>query len=261
MVSRIAAHKWEEPPISGTHGSGTIFFTGCSLRCVFCQNRVISREGHGRLIEDEELAQSIQELQRQGVHNINFVTPTHYAARLAGFLQKEKSQIKVPVVYNCGGYEDVETLHTLSGLVDIYLPDMKYVSGELSARYSAAPDYFPVAMAALREMFLQVGRPVFDENGLMRRGMIVRHLVLPGCRADSMAVLRALREVFDPTDIRLSIMSQYTPDFAMDSPYKNLHRRVTTFEYQSVLDLAADLGFVGYSQHPSAASAAFTPDF
>ncbi len=260
-VARIAPHMWEEPPISGTRGSGTVFFSGCSLRCVFCQNRAISRGGRGEDLSDEELADRILALQARGVHNINLVTPSHYATRLQGLLTRLRPHLHIPVVYNCGGYEDVEALRGLRGLIDIYLPDFKYISTTLSQNYSGAADYAAVATAALEEMFHQVGPIRFDEEGMLQRGMIVRHLVLPGSRQDSMAVLRHLAHLLPVGDIRLSLMAQYTPDFAQDQPYDVLRRRLTRFEYTSVLDLADALGFEGYRQSPEAVGAQYTPDF
>lgn len=260
-VSRCAPHLWEEPPISGRNGSGTVFFTGCNLRCVFCQNRSISREGVGRAITDGELTDSILRLQEQGVHNVNLVTPTHYTERLARLLESIKPRLHIPVVWNSGGYESAETLRRLEGLVDIYLPDFKYLSPELSAAYSAAPDYADRATEAVIEMYRQVGA-YQEREGLAVRGLIVRHLVLPGCRADSIAVLRHLAAVLPVSDIRVSIMRQYTPDFAMeDCPHKSLRRRVTDFEYSSVLDEADRLGLEGFRQGKDAASRVFTPDF
>ena len=259
-VSRIAPHMWEEPPISGTRGSGTVFFSGCNLRCVFCQNRSISREGVGRLITEAQLMDAMLDLQEQGVHNLNLVTPTHYTARLARLLEKIKPRLHIPVVWNSGGYESAEALRLVEGLVDIYLPDFKYMSAELSAAYSAAPDYAERATEALTEMYRQVGA-YRERDGLAERGIIVRHLVLPGCRSDSMAVLRHIASILPTADVRVSVMRQYTPDFAMDCPHKNLHRRVTEFEYRSVLDEAERLGLEGFSQGKDAASKVFTPDF
>lgn len=260
-ISRCAPHLWEEPPISGTRGSGTVFFTGCNLRCVFCQNRTISREGVGHPVTEDELITKMLNLQEAGVHNINLVTPTHYTAQLSRVLEKIKPRLQIPVVWNSSGYESLEALRMVEGLVDIYLPDFKYISTDLAASYSAAPDYADRATEAVLEMYRQVGKVSFDENGIMTRGMILRHLVLPGCRADSMAVLRHIATIFPLADIRVSVMRQYTPDFAMDCPYKNLRRRVTDFEYTSVLDEAARLGLEGYSQGKDAADKAFTPDF
>ncbi len=261
LISRAAPHMWEEPAISGKHGSGTIFFTGCNLRCIFCQNRVISHEGLGRAVTEEELCAVMLDLQVQGVHNINLVTPTHYSDILARVLTKVKPRLQIPVVWNSSGYESPETLRMLEGLVDIYLPDCKYASTELAARYSAAPDYPERATEALLEMYRQVGPIRYDGHGIALRGLIVRHLVLPGHRSDSMAVLAHLSEILPRKEIRVSVMRQYTPDFAMDCAYKNLHRRLTDFEYDSVLAEASRLGFSGYCQGKDAADRAFTPDF
>ena len=259
-VSRIAPHLWEEPPVSGTRGSGTVFFSGCNLRCVFCQNRSISREGVGHPVTANELTERILALQDAGVHNINLVTPTHYTAPLARLLEALKPRLHIPVVWNSGGYESPEALRMMEGLVDVYLPDFKYLSPDLAEAYSAAPDYAERATEALLEMYRQTG-PYREENGLAVRGLLVRHLVLPGCRADSMAVLRHIASILPPAAIRVSVMRQYTPDFALDCPHKNLHRRVTEFEYRSVLDEAARLGLEGFSQGKDAASKAFTPQF
>ena len=259
-VARIAPHMWEEPPISGSRGSGTVFFTGCSLRCIFCQNRTISREGMGKTYTEEELTAAILSLRDQGVHNITFVTPTHYTSTIARILERIKPTLGIPVVWNCGGYESVETLRLLEGLVDIYLPDFKYFSPDLSRDYSSAPNYPAIATEAVQEMYRQTG-PYTEEKDLAKRGVIIRHLVLPGCRADSMNVLRHIASILPPAEIRISVMRQYTPDFAADAPYKNLHRRVTDFEYTSVLDEAARLGLVGFSQGKDAATKAYTPDF
>lgn len=260
-VSRIALHPWEEPPISGTRGSGTVFFAGCNLRCVFCQNRTISREGVGSVISEDDLITRMLTLQEEGAHNINLVTPTHYTTALVRLLTKIKPRLHIPVVWNSGGYESVESLRMLEGLVDVYLPDFKYMSPDLAAAYSAASDYPAVATEAVKEMYRQTGSITFDGDGIARKGVIIRHLVLPGCRADSMAVLRHLADILPVEDIRVSVMRQYTPDFAMDCPHKNLHRRLTAFEYDSVLAVADELGIVGYSQGKDAADKAFTPEF
>lgn len=265
FVARAALHFYEEPPISGKNGSGTVFFSGCPLVCVFCQNRSISRRAPGapppgEAYNEEELAALFLKTEALGAHNLNLVTPTHYAGKIAAALRRAKPELHIPVVYNTGGYELPETLAQFEGLVDIYLPDFKYVSPELSAAYSAAPDYATYARAALREMFRQVGGAVC-ENGLMKRGMIVRHLVLPGCRKDSIAVLHELAELLPAGEIYLSLMRQYTPDFAPPEAPKNLRRRLTAFEYDSVAAVAAELGFEGFLQEKSSASAAYTPDF
>lgn len=261
LVARAALHPFEEPPISGTRGSGTVFFAGCSLRCIFCQNQAIRGSEYGRTFDVEELGELFLSLQGEGAHNINLVTPTHYADRIAEALLAVKGRLAIPVVYNCGGYERVETLRALEGLVDVYLPDFKYISSELSGAYSAAPDYAEHATAALAEMVRQTGRVCFDKDGLMTRGVMVRHLVLPGSREDSKAVLDRIAETVDVADIRLSLMRQYTPDFAPRSGPKALLRRVTSFEYDCVMEHAQKLGFEGYFQRKEAATAAYTPDF
>ncbi len=261
-VARIAPHMWEEPPISGTRGSGTVFFSGCNLRCVFCQNRVISHERRGTPYTEHELCKAILALaEQERVHNINLVTPTHYSHALRRVLEKIKPQLKLPIVWNSSAYESVETLRSLDGLVDIYLPDFKYASSDLADRYSAAPDYPAVAAESILEMYRQVGAAEFDDEGLMTRGVLVRHLVLPGHRADSVEVMRRIVALLPPKDIRVSVMRQYTPDFAADCPYKNLHRRVTEFEYRSVLDEVSRLGLLGYAQGKDAADRHFTPNF
>ncbi len=261
-VSRIALHPYEEPPISGEHGSGTVFFCGCSLRCVFCQNRDISRSSDkGELYSPEALAEKMYALEAMGASNINLVTPTHFSGKVVKTLEIARKRLSVPVVYNTSGYERVETLRRLDGLVDIYLPDLKYASGEVAGLYSSAPDYPSVAEAALKEMYRQVGECEFFENGTLKKGMIVRHLVLPSHRKDSMEVLRTLARILPVDKILLSLMSQYTPLFARDCEYKNLHRRLTRFEYESVKDLADLLGFDGFVQDFSSASEAYTPKF
>ncbi len=260
-ISRCAPHFWEEPPISGTRGSGTVFFTGCNLKCVFCQNAEISRDHLGEMISPEALAERMLLLAEQGVHNLNLVTATHYAESLIPVLKAVRAQTRIPIVWNSSGYESVEVLRRLEGLVDIYLPDFKYISSELSSAYSAAPDYAEVASAALLEMHRQTGAPVFDSDGIMRRGMIIRHLVLPGCRKDSIEVVRHLAKLLPVDGFKLSLMRQYTPEFAMNTPYKNLHRRVTDFEYTSVTEEALRLGLNGYTQGKDSATAKFTPNF
>ncbi len=261
LVSRIALHRWEEPPISGKNGSGAIFFGGCNLRCVFCQNKAINTGERGQLINEARLEKQIFRLVEEGAHNINLVTPTHYTHHLAAFLGKIKSRLPVPVVWNCGGYESVEALRTLDGLVDIYLPDFKYHSSALAEKYSHAADYPDTALAAVLEMFRQRGAARFDNDGMLQSGVVVRHLVLPGQRHDSMAVLRTLASNLPVSDIRLSLMSQFTPDFVDKNAYPELARRVTTMEYNSVLALADSLGFEGYRQARSSAVKTYTPDF
>ena len=260
-ISRIALHQWEEPPISGTRGSGTVFFSGCNLRCVFCQNKKISRSAAGRVYSADELIDGMLRLEGEGAHNINLVTPTHYAKAVASVLERAKPRLKVPIVWNSGGYESVETLKMLDGLVDVYLPDLKYYSSELSSRYSSAPDYFEVAKRALAEMHRQVGAVKFDGDGMLERGIIVRHLVLPSCRRDSIKVLEELAKILPADEIKVSIMRQFTPDFVDGEKYPELNRRLTSFEYDSVVREAEKLGFDGYTQGAESARAVYTPDF
>jgi len=207
-------------------------------------------------------------LRDAGAHNVNLVTPTHYLPAVVRVLESVKPRLEIPIVWNSGGYESAEALRMLDGLVDVYLPDVKYFSSELSARYSSAPDYFEVAMDALREMHRQVGAPRFeiDRSGggellLIKRGVIVRHLLLPGCRRDSLRIVEELAKRFSPEDLRLSIMRQYTPDFVDREAFPELARRVTSFEYNSVVNRAAELGFDGYVQAAESATKDYTPDF
>ena len=261
-LAKAALHPWEEPCISGKNGSGALFFCGCNLRCVFCQNRPISQgELTGTPVSPEKLRELMLRLRDEGACSINLVTPTHYAPALAPVLREVRPALGIPVVYNCGGYESVETLRMLEGLIDIYLPDCKYFDAGLSGRYSSAPDYFPVARDALREMLRQTGRPVFSADGTLLRGVMVRHLVLPGCRHDSIRLLEELCGTFGSSAFLLSLMSQYSPEFAPETADANLRRRLTSFEYSSVLNAARQLGFSGYMQMRSASGTAYTPDF
>ncbi len=260
-VARAALHPFEEPPISGTRGSGTVFFVGCSLGCIFCQNKAIRHCTAGRELNEQELCRLFLALQDAGAHNINLVTPTHFADRVAASLRAVKAELHVPVVYNCGGYERPETLALFEGLVDIYLPDFKYLSPALSGPYSAAPDYGECATRALSVMYKQVGKVQYGRDGMLKSGIMVRHLVLPGCREDSIAVLERIAATLPVSDILLSLMRQYTPEFAPADAPRNLHRRVTSFEYDTVMARAVELGFDGFFQGKESASDAFTPDF
>ena len=261
VVGSADLHFYEEPCISGTRGSGAIFFSGCNLRCVFCQNRDISREIYGKKYTEDELISKMLELQERGAHNINLVTATPYSLFIAKTLEKVKKDLKIPVVYNCGGYESIESLRALDGLVDIYLPDFKYFDDALAREYSSAPNYATTAGEALVEMHRQVGKLTLDENGIATRGLIVRHLVLPACREDSRAVLKYISEILPTGDVTLSLMRQYTPDFANENAPKNLKRRLTSFEYDDVLNYAISLGFDGFSQDKDSAKKDFTPKF
>ena len=256
-VARAAKHHWEEPCISGTEGSGTVFFSGCTLGCVFCQNREISRGGTGREVTVEHLADIFKRLEGQGVHNLNLVTPTHFTPQILQAL--ELSKPTVPVVMNCGGYERVETLRQWEGKVQVYLPDLKYFSPELSAKYSAAPDYFAVASKAIMEMHRQQPQLVW-EGDLLKSGLIIRHLVLPGCMKDSLKVLDFLDKNLPKDSFLLSLMSQYTPTENCKQ-FPEINRRVTTYEYRKVADRAAELGFFGFAQDRRSAKEEYTPPF
>lgn len=284
-VARAALHFWEEPCISGRTGSGAVFFSGCNLHCVFCQNRDIAIGQRGQIVLKERLAEIFLELQEKGANNINLVTPAHYVPQIAWALGRAKEEgLRIPIVYNTSSYEKVETLRMLEGLVDIYLPDMKYSSGALAARYSNAPDYFETAMAAIAEMLRQVGEPVFaaadgtllnaaqmnalceaespaeDADFLMKKGVIVRHLVLPGQTEDSRAVLWELRQAFGDR-IYVSIMNQYTPMRHFEE-FPELNRKVTDAEYEEVLDFAVDIGMENvFIQDGDTAQESFIPAF
>ncbi len=259
-VARAAVHLWEEPCISGANGSGTVFFSGCNLGCCYCQNATISRGQSGREISPQRLVEIFFELKENGAHNINLVTPTHYALQLVPVLQKAKSNgIGLPIVYNCGGYENVETLKQLDGLVDIYMPDFKYRSNLLAQRYSKAADYFAVAKAALAEMVRQRGKCIFDAKGLMQSGVLVRHMVLPDAGADAKKILAYLYQTYGD-EIYISIMSQYTP--VGTQKYAALTRKVSEEEYESVLDYARCLGIENaFVQDGEAAEESFIPQF
>lgn len=261
MAARAALHHWEEPCISGTKGSGTIFFTGCTLRCCFCQNHSISSQGFGKEISPDRLSEIFLELQDAGAHNINLVTPTQYLPSILPALDRVKSRLHIPVVYNCGGYEKQETLALLDGYVDIYLPDLKYHDSELSACYSGAADYFSVASKAIQVMIEQKGAPVFDKDGLLRSGVIIRHMVLPGSRKDSLRLLHWIKETLPDDHYLISLLSQFTP-FYKSSEHPKLNRRITTYEYESVLNEAIRLGLTdGYMQEKSSAKEEYTPPF
>ena len=257
-LARAALHFWEEPPISGENGSGTVFFSGCNLGCVYCQNYPISHGREGRIITEERLREIFDELIASGAHNINLVNPTHYAQRLGEVLRAYNS--KVPVVYNSSGYERVETLRSLDGAVDIYLPDLKYISDEKSSRYSGAKNYFEYASKALVEMRRQSTEDVYDEEGIMQKGMIVRHLILPKNTNQSIAVLDWIYNNLGQ-DTAISLMAQYTPCGKIED-VPELQRKITQREYEKVLLHAENRGFCNiFTQDPSAATDDFIPSF
>lgn len=256
-AARAALHYWEEPVISGSYGSGAVFFSGCTLRCAFCQNGVISQENFGKPLSPAELRAAFERLIDEGCQNINLVTPSHF---LPSILPALTPKLPVPVVYNCGGYESVETLRQLEGLVDIYLPDFKYSDDRLAAKLSAAPDYAETAAAAIREMYRQVGAAVIEDEQ-MTRGVIIRHLVLPGCIDNSLGVLDWIAESFPKKDVLVSLMSQYVP-MGRAKTMPPLDRRITQEEYDAVLSYLYLLELDnGYTQDFSAATAEYIPDF
>lgn len=262
MAGRAALHFWEEPCLSGNEGSGTVFFSGCSLGCIYCQNREISAEKAGMPVTEERLADIFLELQDQGANNINLVTAVQFLPSVVPALIMAKNRgLVIPVLYNSGGYERPEILRELEGLVDIWLPDFKYLDPELAARYSRCRDYPERAKEALSEMVRQCGLPVFDEQGMMKRGVIVRHLLLPGCGTDTRRILRYLHQTYG-NQIYISIMRQYTPMPWVREKFPELDRKITEREYDSAVDFAIRLGIEqGFIQEGEAAEESFIPAF
>lgn len=261
MIGRAALHYWEEPCISGTKGSGAVFFSGCNMGCVFCQNYNLSRAKEGKAVTVRRLAEIFLELEAQGAHNINLVTPTHYVVAIIEALELAKARgLTRPIIYNCSGYERVETLEMLDGLVDIYLPDCKYYSEELAKKYSHAPLYFEVASKAIEEMVRQVGSPKFDEQGIMKKGVIVRHLMLPGKLMDSKAIVKYLYTQYKNT-IYMSLMNQYTP-LPNVIGYPELNRKVLKKSYERLIQYALELGVENaFIQEGETATESFIPIF
>ncbi len=257
-LARAAKHFWEEPPVSGTRGSGTVFFSGCNLGCIFCQNYDISHNCKGKKITDERLTEIFDELISDGAHNINLVNPTHYALKLKSIL--ESYQSSVPVVYNSSGYEKTDTLHELKGLIDVYLPDLKYIKGERSLKYSRAENYFEYASKALIEMKKQCPGNIFDSEGIIRKGLIVRHLILPKNTNQSIEILLWIKNNLGE-DTTVSLMSQYTP-FGKIEGIPELQRKITAREYEKVITAAENMGFRNlYLQESTSASENFIPEF
>ncbi len=256
-VARIAPHMWEEPCISGKNGSGAVFFSGCVLDCVFCQNSKISRGGIGRVMTVEELVENIKRLEDTGVHNINLVSPTPYIDSIIECFEKYRPRL--PVVYNTGGYERVETIKRLEGIVDIYLPDMKYIDSTLSSKYSGAADYFEYAFPALNEMIRQTGKPKLSDDGIMQSGTVVRHLILPKNTKNSISVLKLLDESFGDK-ILISLMGQYVP-FGRANKYPEINRKITEREYNKVFEFLEKLSLDGFVQDLSSAKEEYIPDF
>lgn len=260
-VAKAFLHMWEEPCISGTHGSGTVFFSGCNLKCIFCQNYSISQEDFGKEITIEQLARIFLSLQEKGAHNINLVNPTHYIRPIKDALLSAKSRgLNIPVVYNSNGYETLEGLKYMEGLVDVYLPDLKYRESETAKKFSMAPDYFETASAAVKEMYRQVGAPVLDESGIIKKGLILRHLILPGYAAESIKILEWIKENL-PGGVYVSLMSQYTPCYKA-SCHPEIGRRITRREYEKVINRFIKLELEnGYIQERESAVKEYIPDF
>lgn len=260
-VSRAALHMWEEPCISGENGSGTVFFSGCSLRCVFCQNHDIAVGNYGKPITVERLAEIFLELQDKKAHNINLVTPTHYVPHIIQAVEMaRRKNFRIPIVYNTGTYDTIETIKMLEGYVDIYMPDMKYMDSAIAGKYSNAGDYFKNAKEVLKEMVAQTGPPQFDKCGMMNKGVLVRHLLLPGYEKDSKNILEYLHSEYGD-DIYISIMNQYTPMKSLEG-YEEINRKITEKEYDRVVDYAIDIGIEnGFIQEGDTAAESFIPDF
>ena len=256
LLSRIAPHLWEEPPISGTRGTGAVFFAGCTLRCAYCQNSAISHTAAGLPFTPQTLSDALRRLTDMGVHTISFITATPFVPRILETLSLWRPPL--PLVWNSSGYESVETLRLLEGVIDVYLPDLKHYSSRASALCAAAPDYFEKASEAIREMCRQTGTPRYNEEGIMVRGTLVRHLILPGLTGESMKLLSWIRDEL-PSGTPVSLMRQYTPTDGLTVP--GLNRRLSPAEYDRVHSHMLALGLPGFEQEPSSASEDFIPVF
>jgi Uncharacterized Fe-S protein PflX, homolog of pyruvate formate lyase activating proteins len=261
MVARASLHMWEEPCVSGEEGSGTVFFSGCQVGCVYCQNHNIAKGKAGKCISIERLSDIFIELQEKKANNINLVTPTHYVPQIIEAINRARLKgLKLPILYNCSGYEKVETLKLLEGYVNIYLPDMKYKDNLPAMKYSNCMDYFDITSKAIKEMVRQVGEPQIDEKGIMIKGVIVRHLTLPGFLQDSKAIIKYLYETFG-NSIYISIMNQYTPLENVDR-FPEINRRIRVDEYEELVDYAIEIGVEnGFIQEGETASDSFIPEF
>lgn len=261
IAARAALHRWEEPCISGEEGSGTVFFSGCTLRCVYCQNYDIARASTGKEITKERLAEIFLELQDKRANNINLVTPTHYTNAIIWAVKEARCKgLNLPIVYNCSGYEKTETLQQLEGIVDIYLTDFKYMENEMAKKYSKAADYPEVAKLALEEMFRQQPEPEFDERGIMMKGIIVRHLLLPGYLDNAKAIVKYVFETYEDK-VFLSLMNQYTPLPQVEA-FPEINRKVTEEEYEELVDYAIEIGVEnGFIQEGETAEESFIPAF
>lgn len=259
-LAYYSLHKWEEPVISGNNGSGTIFFSNCNLKCCYCQNKKISIDGYGKYVSGKRLEEIMLELQEKKAHNINLVTPTHYVPQISRVLKKIKGkELKIPVVYNTSSYENVGTIMMMRNLVDIYLADLKYYDDELGVKYSKCDNYFEVATMAIDEMYRQVGSIELDEDGMLKKGLVVRVLILPGHARDAKEIINYLYKTYKD-DIYISIMNQYTPVNKVE--FDNLNRKVSEDEYDTVVDFAIELGVTkAFIQEGDTASDSFIPDF
>lgn len=261
MIARASLHMWEEPCVSGSNGSGTIFFTGCNLKCVFCQNRDISTKLIGKEITTKEFASICLNLQKQGANNINLVTPTHFVPLIIEGLKLAKEKgLTIPIVYNTSSYETKETIKMLDGIIDIYLPDLKYYNDEYAIKYSHAPNYFNIASDAISEMVKQVGIPRFNKDGIMTKGVIVRHLMMPNLKEDTKKILNYLYKTYQD-NIYISIMNQYTP-IKHFKRYQELNQKINDNDYNEIINYAIDLGIKkAFIQEGDTASESFIPDF
>ena len=260
-LSRVGLHMWEEPCISHKNGSGTVFFAGCNMGCVYCQNHEISSGLKGRDVDVCTLCDEILRLEQLGAENINLVTPTHYADKILTVLDKVKPKLSIPIVYNTSGYEKLETLKKFNGYIDIYLPDLKYYSPEISGKYSSCTDYFYVALQAVKEMLSQTSKPVLNGEGKMLRGTLIRHLVLPSLYKDSLAIFDALGKSIDTSMAAVSIMCQYFPSYKARQ-YPEINRKTTTLEYMYVVEKVRKMNFaLGFIQDKSSAVEEYVPEF
>lgn len=260
-IARAALHHWEEPCISGERGSGTVFFSHCTLKCVFCQNYEISTQDRGKVLSLQGLAEHFLRLQQEGAHNINLVTPTHYVLQIIEALNLARQEgLVIPVIYNSSGYERIETIKLLKGCVDVYLPDLKYFKDRYAMSYSKAPDYFEYAKVAIEEMVRQVGEPVFDEEGMIQKGVIIRHLMLPGCLFDTKKLVEYIYHTYEHK-VYLSLMNQYTP-LEHVKEYPELNKKINPRHYEYMVEYAIDLGIEnGFIQEGDTAIESFIPRF
>jgi putative pyruvate formate lyase activating enzyme len=260
-IAKVSVHLWEEPCISGTIGSGTVFFSNCNLRCVFCQNNIISQVGTGKTVSINRLSEIFLEQQEKGAHNINLVTPTHYVPQIIEALKLAKNKgLNLPILYNSNGYENISTIKALRGFIDVYLPDLKYYKDKYAIKYSKCPNYFNTASLAITEMFSQVGEPKFDKDGLIQTGVIIRHLMLPGLLFDSKKVIDFIYTTFKDS-VYISLMNQYTP-MHKASKYPEINKPLNPIHYEALIDYCLTLGIKNcFIQESGTSSKSFIPKF